>query len=46
MWNATYFPQVANSMERNNVQGGTALGGTMQALTLDVSVGYQLSTKG
>ena len=46
MWNATYFPQVANAMERNDVQGGTALGGTMQALTLDVSVGYQLSTKG
>jgi len=46
MWSSAYFPQVANSMERNNVQGGTALGGTMQALTLDVSVGYQLSTKG
>ncbi|MEP6862098.1 MAG: SIMPL domain-containing protein [Deltaproteobacteria bacterium] len=46
MWNQTYFPQVANTMVRNDQQGGTALGGTMQPLSLDVSVGYQLTTKG
>ena len=39
MWNQTYFPQ--NAVSRDN-SSGTALGGTMQNLTLDVSIGYQL----
>ena len=39
MWNQNYFPQ--NAAVRDNSSGGT-LGGTMQNLTLDVSIGYQL----
>jgi hypothetical protein len=39
MWNQTYFPQ--NAVARDNSSGST-LGGTMQNLTLDVSIGYQL----
>ena len=40
MWNQAYFPQ--NAAARDN-SSGTALGGTMQNLSLDVTIGYQLS---
>jgi uncharacterized protein YggE len=40
MWNQAYFPQ--NAAARDNSSGGT-LGGTMQNLSLDVTIGYQLS---
>lgn len=43
MWTNTYFPQ--NSVRVQNDSPGTALGGTMQPLSLEVSVGYEL-TKG
>jgi uncharacterized protein YggE len=42
MWNQAYFPQNAAASESSS---GTALGGTMQNLSLDVTIGYQL-TKG
>ena len=41
MWNATYFPQAANSM--NVRDSGVALGGTLQPLTLDVTIGFELA---
>ena len=44
MWSSAYFPQVANTMATNHASGA-ALGGTLQPLTLDVSVGYQLTGK-
>lgn len=41
MWSNYYFPQVANSVEvRDN--SAVALGGTLQPLTLDVTIGYEL----
>lgn len=43
MWSATYFPQVANSMATSN--SGVALGGSLQPLTLDVTIGYELATQ-
>jgi uncharacterized protein YggE len=44
MWSATYFPQVANSMDvRNN--SSVVLGGTLQPLTLDVTISYELATE-
>ena len=42
MWNQTYFPQAAN-VEVSNAR--VALGGTMQPLTLEVTIGYELSRK-
>jgi uncharacterized protein YggE len=41
MWNATYFPQVANSVDVRN--SGVALGGTLQPLTLDVTISFELA---
>jgi uncharacterized protein len=40
MWNQAYFPQ--NAVARDNSSGNT-LGGTMQNLSLDVTIGYRLS---
>jgi len=40
MWNQSYFPQ--NAVTRDN-SSGPSLGGTMQNLSLDVTIGYQLS---
>ncbi|MEO8840570.1 MAG: SIMPL domain-containing protein [Kofleriaceae bacterium] len=40
MWNQSYVPQ--NAVARDN-SSGTTLGGTMQNLSLDVTIGYQLS---
>ncbi len=41
MWNATYFPQVANAAAVDN--SAVALGGSLQPLTLDVVIGYELA---
>ena len=40
MWSNAYFPR-ANTQQTSN--GGTALGGTLQPLTLEVSIGYELA---
>lgn len=41
MWSNAYFPQVANSMDRHET--AVALGGSLQPLTLDVSITYELA---
>jgi uncharacterized protein YggE len=41
MWSHTYFPQVANAAEIRD--SAVALGGTLQPLTLDVTIGYELA---
>ena len=43
MWGSAYFPQVANEAVAR--PSGGALGGALQALTLDVTIGFQLATK-
>lgn len=43
MWNHAYFPQVANAMERADTGSPVALGGTLQPLTLDVTINYELA---
>ncbi len=43
MWTANYFPQVANSMATQDASGAVVLGGSLQPLTLDVTVGYELA---
>jgi uncharacterized protein YggE len=43
MWHATYFPQVANAMETRDNSAAVVLGGSLQPLTLDVTVGYELA---
>ena len=43
MWGNAYFPQVANNEVRVTSPG--ALGGTLQPLTLDITVGYELATQ-
>lgn len=43
MWNQTYFPQAANSMETQNAPVAVTLGGSLQPLTLDVTIGYELA---
>ena len=41
MWSNAYFPQAANNQASMASPGG--LGGTMQPLTLDITVGYELA---
>lgn len=43
MWGSAYFPQVANAAEFRPSNG--ALGGALQSLTLDVTLGFELSKK-
>ena len=43
MWNREYFPQNAATMSNAS---GPSLGGTLQPLSLEVSIGYQLGPKG
>lgn len=44
MWNQQYFPQAAANMAAvSGGGGGAAIGGTLQPLTLDVSIGYELA---
>lgn len=43
MWGSAYFPQVANEAIARP-SGGT-LGGALQSLTLDVTIGFQLAKK-
>ncbi|HEY0254330.1 MAG TPA: SIMPL domain-containing protein [Kofleriaceae bacterium] len=40
MWNTPYFPQNAVTVQNTS---GASLGGTMQNLSLDVTIGYQLT---
>lgn len=42
MWHATYFPQVANAMEMRDSSSAVVLGGSLQPLTLDVTIGFEL----
>lgn len=44
MWSATYFPSNAMAMNATRT-AADALGGTLQPLTLDVTVGYELATE-
>ncbi len=41
MWHASYFPQVANVAESRDA--GVSLGGSLQPLTLDVTIGFELA---
>lgn len=43
MWNREYFPQNAATTSNSS---GASLGGTLQPLSLEVSIGYQLGPKG
>jgi len=43
MWHATYFPQVANAMETGDSSSAVVLGGQLQPLTLDVTIGFELA---
>ena len=43
MWHATYFPQVANAAETRDTSNAVVLGGALQPLTLDVTIGYELA---
>ena len=42
MWSATYFPQVANVAAEAR-DSSVALGGSLQPLTLDVTIGFELA---
>lgn len=42
MWSNAYFPQVANSMQARDTSG-VALGGALQPLSLDVTIGFELA---
>jgi uncharacterized protein YggE len=43
MWGSSYFPQVANEAITRTSAG--VLGGALQTLTLDVTIGFELSKK-
>jgi len=43
MWGSSYFPQVAN--EAVTRSSGNTLGGALQSLTLDVTLGFELAKK-
>jgi uncharacterized protein YggE len=45
MWHATYFPQVANAIETRDTSGAVTLGGSLQPLTLDVTIGFELANQ-
>jgi len=42
LYNSPYFPQVANDLQR---APSATLGGTLLPLTLDITIGYELSKK-
>jgi len=42
MWSNYYFPQVANTMEIRDTSA-VALGGSLQPLTLDITIGFELA---
>lgn len=42
MWSNYYFPQVANAMEGRDTSA-VALGGSLQPLTLDITIGFELA---
>ena len=43
MWTANYFPQVANAVTASDTSSAVVLGGSLQPLTLDVTVGFELA---
>lgn len=45
MWSSQYFPQAPNAMMDSNTSGGPAvmLGGSLQPLTLDINISYELA---
>lgn len=44
MWNAGYFPQVSNVAARSDgASNAPAIGGTLQPLTLDITISYELA---
>lgn len=43
MWSSPYVPQIANTMERQGTDA--VLGGALQPLTLDVTLGFELATR-
>jgi uncharacterized protein YggE len=44
MWSSEYFPQATENMVATRASDG-ALGGTLQPLTLDITVGYELANE-
>jgi uncharacterized protein YggE len=44
MWSNEYFPQAVGNVQAVR-GGGDSLGGTLQPLTLDVTIGYELPTE-
>ena len=42
MWSNAYFPQVSNTMAVRDTSS-VALGGTLQPLTLDITIGFELT---
>ena len=44
MWSNHYFPRVANAMDVRN-EAAVALGGSLQPLTLDVTIGFELASE-
>jgi len=42
MWSTSYFPQVANE-DRTMPSAGIAIGGVLQPLRLDITIGYELA---
>jgi uncharacterized protein YggE len=44
MWSNAYFPQAVANNEARMAASGT-LGGTLQPLTLDITIGYELATQ-
>jgi uncharacterized protein YggE len=43
VWDNAYFPQAAANVQARAENGGVALGGTTQALTLDISISFELA---
>ena len=42
MWGSAYFPQVANTVESRPSAPAVSIGGTLQPLTLDITIGFEL----
>jgi uncharacterized protein YggE len=43
MWRQEYFPQMTENMVATQAAGDAALGGSLQPLALDITVGYELA---
>ncbi len=44
MWSQSYFPNTPNVAEVRDASGTVAIGGSLQPLTLDITIGYELAT--